>query len=166
MIALLIASNCTPLIAPLIGRPCSNPCTLQYPIASNCVRLRPTALIAAHLLLTNAETRDFSRKMGSAFMLLPHERVWGNTTILSLHGGDAPLIGASTLPRYGGRAATGADGAASLFGAEYYRGNPQLHASAHHGALSPQVLSTIEAHARICVVSYEKSRRKTIASDG
>ena len=104
--------------------------------------------------------------MGSAFMLLPHERVWGNTTILSLHGGDAPLIGASTLPRYGGRAATGADGAASLFGAEYYRGNPQLHASAHHGALSPQVLSTIEAHARICVVSYEKSKRKLIASDG
>jgi hypothetical protein len=84
--------------------------------------LRLTALVAAHLLISNAETRDFSRKMGSAFMLLPHERVWGNTTILSLHGGDAPLIGASTLPRYGGRAATGADGAASVFGAEYYRG--------------------------------------------
>jgi hypothetical protein len=28
------------------------------------------------------------------------------------------------------------------------------------------VLSIIEARARICVVSYEKSRRKLIASDG
>ena len=59
------------------------------------------AEMVSRMIISDAETRDFSRRMGSTYMLLPDERVFGNSTILTLRGGESQN-GATTLPGYGG----------------------------------------------------------------
>ena len=47
--------------------------------------------------------------MASAYQLFPDEKVWANTTVISLYGGEAQP-GVITLPGYGGRAAAAVGG--------------------------------------------------------
>ena len=36
------------------------------------------------MIITNAETRDFSRQLPGLYSLLPDARLWGNHTIISV----------------------------------------------------------------------------------
>jgi len=45
------------------------------------------AEMVSRLIISDAETRDFARQMPAAYMLLPHERIFGNDTVLSLGTG-------------------------------------------------------------------------------
>ena len=55
------------------------------------------AEMVSRFIISDAETRDFARKMLGAYMLMPDERVWGNRTLFQLLHGD--WVGAATQAR-------------------------------------------------------------------
>ena len=44
--------------------------------------------MVSRLIITNQETRDFTRKLAGVFMLVPEERLWGNHTIISVRSAE------------------------------------------------------------------------------
>eukprot|EP00965_Chrysotila_dentata_P063258 2095995-Pleurochrysis_carterae.AAC.1 len=40
--------------------------------------------MVSRLIISDAETRDFARQLSGAYMLLPHERLWENHTLISV----------------------------------------------------------------------------------
>ena len=69
------------------------------------------AEMVSRFIISDAETRDFARKMLGAYMLMPDERVWGNRTLLQLQGDmPAPATPATGVP---GTAAAAAAAAAA-----------------------------------------------------